>query len=40
MRIVDGDFSDAWVLDLLRIHLTGSRANTAPGSAHALGAAR
>jgi putative acetyltransferase len=36
MRIVDGDFSDAWVLDLLRIHLTGSRANTAPGSAHAL----
>jgi putative acetyltransferase len=36
MRIVDGDFSDARVLDLLRIHLTGSRANTAPGSAHAL----
>jgi putative acetyltransferase len=36
MRIVDGDFSDARVLDLLRIQLTGSRANTAPGSAHAL----
>ena len=36
MRIIDGDFSDARVLDLLRIHLVGSRANTAPGSAHAL----
>src|SRR5262249_43615731 len=36
MHIIDGDFSDARVLDLLRIHLTGSRANTAPGSAHAL----
>lgn len=36
MRIVDGDFSDARVIELLRIHLTGSRANTAPGSAHAL----
>jgi putative acetyltransferase len=36
MRIIDGDFSDARVIDLLRIHLTGSRANTAPGSAHAL----
>ena len=36
MRIIDGDFSDARVLDLLRVHLTSSRANTAPGSAHAL----
>ena len=36
MRIIDGDFGDARVIDLLRIHLTGSRANTAPGSAHAL----
>ena len=36
MRIIDGDFSDARVIDLLRIHLAGSRANTAPGSAHAL----
>jgi putative acetyltransferase len=36
MRIVDGDFSDARVIDLLRIHLANSRANTAPGSAHAL----
>jgi putative acetyltransferase len=36
MRIIDGDFDDARVLDLLRIHLAGSRAQTAPGSAHAL----
>ena len=36
MRIIDGDFSDARVLDLLRVHLTNSRAQTAPGSAHAL----
>jgi putative acetyltransferase len=36
MRIIDGDFTDARVLDLLRIHLASSRANTAPGSAHAL----
>jgi putative acetyltransferase len=36
MRISDGDFNDARVLDLLRVHLTSSRANTAPGSAHAL----
>jgi putative acetyltransferase len=36
MHIVDGDFSDARVIDLLRIHLTNSRAQTAPGSAHAL----
>ena len=36
MRIIDGDFSDARVLDLLRTHLTKARAQTAPGSAHAL----
>jgi len=36
MRIIDGDFSDARVIELLRVHLASSRANTAPGSAHAL----
>jgi putative acetyltransferase len=36
MRIIDGDFSDARVIDLLRVHLASARANTAPGSAHAL----
>jgi putative acetyltransferase len=36
MRIVSGDFSDPRVTDLLRIHLTTARAQTAPGSAHAL----
>lgn len=36
MHIIDGDFGDARVLDLLRVHLAGSRSNTAPGSAHAL----
>lgn len=36
MRIVSGDFSDTRVLDLLHIHLTRARAETAPGSAHAL----
>jgi putative acetyltransferase len=36
MRIIEDHFSDARVIDLLRVHLTGSRANTAPGSAHAL----
>jgi putative acetyltransferase len=36
MRIIDGDFGDARVLDLLRIQLTTSREETAPGSAHAL----
>ena len=36
MRIVLGDFSDSRVTDLLRIHLTTARAQTAPGSAHAL----
>jgi putative acetyltransferase len=36
MRIIPGDFSDPRVLDLLRTHLTSARAETAPGSAHAL----
>jgi putative acetyltransferase len=36
MRIIQGDFSDPRVADLLRIHLTSARAETAPGSAHAL----
>ena len=36
MRIIDGDFTDARVLDLLRFHLTNARAQTAPGSDHAL----
>jgi putative acetyltransferase len=36
IRIVPGDFSDARVIDLLRVHLTTARAQTAPGSAHAL----
>jgi putative acetyltransferase len=36
MRIVQGDFSDPRVIDLLHIHLTSARAETAPGSAHAL----
>src|SRR5262249_21980310 len=39
MHIIDGDFTDARVLDLLRVHLTSSRAQTAPGSAHVLGVA-
>ena len=36
IRIIQGDFSDPRVTDLLRIHLTAARAQTAPGSAHAL----
>ena len=36
IRIIEGDFSDPRVTDLLRIHLTAARAQTAPGSAHAL----
>jgi putative acetyltransferase len=36
MRITPGDFSDPRVIDLLHIHLTSARAETAPGSAHAL----
>ena len=36
MRIIHGDLSDPRVVDLLQIHLTSARAETAPGSAHAL----
>jgi putative acetyltransferase len=36
MRIVEGDLRDPRVVDLLHIHLTSARAETAPGSAHAL----
>jgi len=36
MRIVPGDFNDPHLRDLLHIHLTRARAETAPGSAHAL----
>src|SRR5436305_1399317 len=36
MRIVQGDFSDPRVIDLLQIHLAKARAETAPGRAHAL----
>jgi putative acetyltransferase len=36
MRIIPGDFSDPRVIALLKIHLTSARAETAPGSAHAL----
>lgn len=36
MRIIQGDFTDPRVVDLLRIHLSSARAETAPGSAHAL----
>jgi len=36
MRIVSGDLSDPRVTDLLRTHFTTARAQTAPGSAHAL----
>ena len=36
MQITPGDFADPRVLDLLRVHLTAARAQTAPGSAHAL----
>jgi putative acetyltransferase len=38
MRIIQGDFSDPRVTDLLHIHLTNSRAQTPPGSDHALDA--
>jgi putative acetyltransferase len=37
IRIVKGDFSDPRVLDLLQTHLIRARAETGPGSAHALG---
>jgi putative acetyltransferase len=36
MRIIPADLGDPRVVDLLRIHLTSARAETAPGSAHAL----
>jgi putative acetyltransferase len=36
MRIIQGNLSDPRVVDLLHIHLTAARAETAPGSAHAL----
>jgi putative acetyltransferase len=36
MRITPGDLTDARVIDLLLHHLTSARAQTAPGSAHAL----
>jgi len=36
MRIIRGDLCDPRVGDLLQIHLISARAETAPGSAHAL----
>lgn len=36
MRIIPGDFSDPQVIALLKTHLIHARAETAPGSAHAL----
>ena len=36
MRIVEGDLGDPRVVDLLHIHVTSARAETASGSAHAL----
>jgi putative acetyltransferase len=36
MRIIQGDLCDRRVVGLLHIHLTRARAETAPGSAHAL----
>jgi putative acetyltransferase len=36
MQITPGNFSDPRVIELLRVHLTTARAETAPGSAHAL----
>jgi putative acetyltransferase len=36
MTVVAGNLADARVLDLLRTHLRQARAETAPGSAHAL----
>jgi putative acetyltransferase len=36
VRIVPGDLDDPRVVGLLRVHLTSARAETAPGSAHAL----
>jgi putative acetyltransferase len=36
MQIIDGDFGDPRVVDLVRAHLSRARAETAVGSAHAL----
>ena len=36
LRIVDGGLEDPRVMALLRLHVTRARAETAPGSAHAL----
>jgi putative acetyltransferase len=36
MRIIAGDLDDPRVVGLLRLHLESARAQTAPGSAHAL----
>ncbi len=36
LRISPGDLSNPRVIDLLRVHLASARAETAPGSAHAL----
>ncbi len=36
MQITPGDLTDSRVIDLLHNHLTTARAQTAPGSAHAL----
>jgi putative acetyltransferase len=36
MRIIEGDFSDPRVVDLVHTHLSRARAETAEGSAHAL----
>jgi putative acetyltransferase len=36
MRIIPGDFDDPRVINLVQLHLTSARAQTAPGSAHAL----
>ncbi|QEX24631.1 N-acetyltransferase [Hypericibacter adhaerens] len=36
MRIIAGDFGDPRVVALLQYHFTSARAQTAPGSAHAL----
>jgi len=35
-RIIEGELSDPRVIDLLHTHLTTARAQTPPGSAHAL----
>jgi putative acetyltransferase len=36
MRIIEADLDDRRVIDLLQTHVTSARAQTAPGSAHAL----